>query len=182
MNRRHRVLAIHGASPLQKLRDDLVARRCSTDRKRLNILEHRSQVPGKRVAALNGLPCYRVRERNAPRVKELPCETAVGALSPLPLAIERISDERMVDMPHMDANLVRTAGIEMAFDERVAVIGTASFEALKNLERGDRLARERIVRDRHLHPVARRTGNPRADGALIVRDIAVNERDVAPVE
>src|SRR3546814_6527608 len=36
-------------------------------------------------------------------------------------AIDRVADERVADMRHMDAHLMGTAGFEAAFDERGAV-------------------------------------------------------------
>ena len=57
---------------------------------------------------------FRRMERLAPEIE--PREELPMRLFRPP--IDRIAEQRMADMRHMDANLVRTAGFEPAFDER----------------------------------------------------------------
>lgn len=85
-------------------------------------------------------------------------------------------------MAHMHANLMCAARKQVALDERVAVVETRGIKALKNLEGRDGLARKGIIGYRHLHAVARRSGNTGVDGALVHGDVPVNERNVAAVE
>ena len=113
-------------------------------------------------------------------MKELPGQALVGAR--IALAVEWIAHAGVVDMTHMHANLVRATGKQMALNERIAVVKTHGIEALEDLKGRNGLAGERIVRNRHLDTVARRSGNTGIDGALVHGDVPVDKRDIAAVE
>ena len=85
-------------------------------------------------------------------------------------------------MAHMHTNLMCAARKQMALDERIAVVKTRGIEALEDLKGRNGLARERVVRNRHLDTVARRTRNAGVNGALIHSDMTVNERDITTIE
>lgn len=93
-------------------------------------------------------------ERDAPGMKELPGQPLIGAC--IALAVEWITHTGVVDMAHMHANLMCAARKQVALDERITVVKTRGIEALEDLKGRDGLARERIVRNRHLHAIARR--------------------------
>src|SRR3546814_8431341 len=59
-------------------------------------------------------------------------------------AIDRVADERVADMRHMDAHLMGTAGFEAAFDEHGAV------QRLDRTVMGDRMLAAARCDDRHL--------------------------------
>ena len=119
-------------------------------------------------------------ELDAPGVQELPVEVEVHPL--VALAVQGVAHQGMVDVAHVHADLMRAPGVEVAFDQGVALIAAGGLKALEHLEGGDGLAGERVVRHRHLHAVARRAGDAGVDGPLVHDDLAVHERDVAAVE
>lgn len=110
----------------------------------------------------------------------MPGQTLIGVC--IALAVERIAHAGVVDMAHMHAYLMRAARKQVALDERIAVVKTRGIEALEDLKGRNGLTRERIIRNRHLDTVTRRTGNAGVNGALIHSDMSVNERNIAAVE
>ena len=60
---------------------------------------------------IHSLAGARMREAEPPRVQHLPGKPAA-------LAIDFIAEQRMAEVLEMDANLVRAAGVQRAFDER----------------------------------------------------------------
>ena len=113
-------------------------------------------------------------------MQELAIEVEIHAF--VALAIQRITHKRMVNMTHMDANLMCAAGVQVALYKRVALIAARRLKALENPKRCDRLPRKRVVRDGHLHTVTSRTGDTRVDGPLVHNNLAVHQRDVATIE
>ena len=51
-------------------------------------------------------------------MQKLTVEVEVHAL--IALTVQRVAHERMVDVAHVHANLVRTPRVEVTFDERIA--------------------------------------------------------------
>ena len=85
-------------------------------------------------------------------------------------------------MAHVHANLMRASGKQMTLDERIAVVEARGIKALEHLESRDGLTRKGVIGNRHLHAVARRSGDTGVDSALVHGDVPVNERDIATVE
>ncbi len=113
-------------------------------------------------------------------MEELPGEAQVlGKVSP---AVERVADDLVVDVAHVHADLVGAPRVEVALEQRVALVAAARLEALEHAEGRDGLAGTGVVGDRHADAVARRAGDAGVDGAGVGRDVAPHERDVATVE
>ena len=111
---------------------------------------------------------------------EIDGEVEVHAL--IALTVQRVAYERMVDVAHVHANLVRTPRVEVTFDERIALVAPRGLKALKHLKRRNGLTCKRIIGDGHLHAIACGARNTRVDGPLVHDDLAVDERDIATVE
>ena len=55
-------------------------------------------------------------------------------------AIELVADAGMMDICHMDTDLMGAAGVQLAFDERVPLVITRGLDALEHREGRDRRA------------------------------------------
>ena len=59
-------------------------------------------------------------------MEELPIQVEVHAL--VSLAVQRVAHERMVDVAHVDAYLVRAPGVEMALHQGVPLVAALGLE------------------------------------------------------
>jgi hypothetical protein len=123
---------------------------------------------------------HRMVERERVAVEELPRQTEV-VLQPA-ATVERVTDHGMLDVGGVNTYLVRAAGLQLALDERVAVVGGAGLEALEHLERGDGLPRAGRVADPHLLAVLRVPSDGSIDEPGVRHDATVDERDVAAID
>ena len=119
-------------------------------------------------------------EGDAPGVQELPGEVEVSPH--VAASVERVSHHMVSDVTHVDADLVRATGVEVALEQAVAVVAHARLKALERPEAGDGLPGRRIVAYGHAQAVACGAGNARGDGPLVGDNVALDERDVASVE
>ena len=117
---------------------------------------------------------------DVPGVEELAAQSMVGAVvSP---AVELVSHDRMARVAHVDADLVRAPGVEVALKEAVALVAPSRLKALERGVGGDGLAGGGVIGHRHAQPVARGARDARDDGSLVVRHVPVNQHHVAAVK
>ena len=110
-----------------------------------------------------------MNETQLPGMQSLARERVEPRFGATRLSISRIADQRMTDMRHMHADLVRAPGREFALDKRCAS------KALKNPITGQRLAPTR--HNRHFCPLDRMPANRRIHLAA-ERWIAMHESKV----
>src|SRR6185295_17494914 len=105
-------------------------------------------------------------QRELRRMQRLP-----GKAKPVPrtATVDRIADQRMADLLQVDADLVCSAGLEAALEQRRAP------EALDDAKGGAR--RLAAVRDRHAHARARVASERGVDGAAC-RRVALDHGEV----
>jgi hypothetical protein len=113
-------------------------------------------------------------------VQELTCEPPVRLHLALPVRL--VTDDRVVDVGHVHADLVRAACVELALHQRVAIVMGSRHVALEHAERGDGLACRGRLDHRHLLAVARVASERGVDEPRVRRDVAVHEGEVAPVD
>lgn len=103
-------------------------------------------------------------EAQRPRVQALPAQALFRPL----VAVDQIAEQRVADVRHVHADLVRAAGLQLAADVRVAVVA-----------RDDRPVRDRVagVFGRHGHALAVRrvAADGRVDRAGIFAQIAADD-------
>ena len=110
-----------------------------------------------------------MNETQLPGMQSLARERVKPRFGATRLSISRIADQRMTDMRHMHADLVRAPGREFALDKRCAG------KALKNPIAGQRLAPTR--HNRHFCPLDRMPADRRIHLAA-ERGIAMHESKV----
>ncbi len=71
-------------------------------------------------------------ERQTPRVKELPVEVEVLLQSAT--TVQGVAHHGVADVGHVHANLMGTASVQLAFQQRVPVVLAACLKALKHSE------------------------------------------------
>ena len=117
---------------------------------------------------------------NVPRVKELPGKAQVLAQVTTP--IERVANYAVANVAHVNANLVRATGVEVALKQRVAVVSAASLKALERGEGGDGLTGTGVVGHHHAQAVPRGARNATLDGALVRGNVALHQGHVSTIK
>src|SRR5690606_11538397 len=87
--------------------------------------------------------------------------------------VHRIAHQRMADKLHMHANLMSSPGLQLQLQQRIIP------KALHNMEMGHRMLAV-VIDDGVLFTVMRVTSDGSIHGALIMAQIAMNERQVSP--
>lgn len=137
-----------------EFRDDGLPRFGTAHRTRGELIEDGSKIPRELIGARNGLACNGMGKRDAPRMQELTIESQVGTAGIAP-TVQRVAHQGVIDMAHMNTNLMRATGIQMALNERIAVIATCGLKTFEDAKRRDGLAGKRIIGDGHLYAIAR---------------------------
>ena len=76
-------------------------------------------------------------------MEELPVEPVVGRIAAP--AVQLVPHDGVVDIGHVDANLVGPPGKELALEKRVPLVLAPGLEALEHREGGDRLPRAGLL-------------------------------------
>lgn len=118
-----------------------------------------------------------VNEPEMRRVESLASEAQFGEqrLVRARLAIDRIAEQRMADMSHMDAHLMRTPGLEPTLDEGSTV------QPLQRAIVGDGMLTPTLALHRHFLAIGVRATDPRIDSPRRRGGHAADEGKITPV-